>query len=216
MLAIDKQAEKILMRTFWASGGWRPDPLWPTPTDQAISESAGYMFAPVELDHDAVVGEIRRLAATASLKVAAESFVASLSTRWKFLRSFLPSVVLGSQLPDHTFVPHSEPHSYMCASGTPVSASMQLRSSGSSTDGMHHRAVSSSRGARSTKIVMALPSRRRLGSACARRRRQRGGACTCRGAARLAPRHRRATASSPPRPRARRLPAPTAGSPGAR
>lgn len=115
VLVINKQADKILANTFWASGGWRADPDWPTPDDRETAESAGYLFPSIELDHDTIVGEVRRLAGEASLEVAAESFVASLSTRWKFLRSFLPSVAVGRQLPDHAFTADREPHEYRCA-----------------------------------------------------------------------------------------------------
>ena len=114
MLIINKQAEKILTTTFWASGGWKPDPDWPPPDKRAIAESAGYMFTPVGFHHDELVSQVRTLATASSREVAASSFVASLSTHWRFLRSFLPSVVVGQQLPDHRFTPQDDLQ-YLCA-----------------------------------------------------------------------------------------------------
>ena len=103
---MDKRAERILAGTFWESGGWRRVPQWPTSADSSYAERAGYMFAStVGRDHDELVAATRALATRLSLDEASSSFVASLSTRHRFLRSFLPSMVVARRLPDHVYQP---------------------------------------------------------------------------------------------------------------
>ncbi|HUR23882.1 MAG TPA: hypothetical protein VMZ73_08440 [Acidimicrobiales bacterium] len=103
MLSADKRAERTLTNIFWGGGGWKPERWTPPPDERAHAVAAGYLFDPVAMDHDELVMAVRNLAGQVTLRGASEWFLASLTTRWRFLRPALPAVVVGQSLPAHEF-----------------------------------------------------------------------------------------------------------------
>jgi hypothetical protein len=87
----------------WSAEGCIRPRTWPIASEADHAYAAGYLFDPADLEHDSAVAAIRDRARELSQEEAAGSFVASLSTRRLFLRSFLPSVVIGRALPTHAF-----------------------------------------------------------------------------------------------------------------
>lgn len=93
------------MRTYWGSAGWKQPPEMPIGEDLDLAIRSRYMFETVVLDHDELVRRTVDVAARTSLRDASDAFIASLSTRWLFLRPFLPSLVIARALPPHIFEP---------------------------------------------------------------------------------------------------------------
>jgi hypothetical protein len=106
-MPVDRRALGILKSTFWTSSGWRPKPQMPAPKDFEYARTAGLMFEPIELDHDAVVLRLQTSVRRTSLEEVVEAFVSSLSSARLDLRSALSSYVVGRAVPLHTF--HQNP-----------------------------------------------------------------------------------------------------------
>lgn len=106
MRAIDERAKRILFERHWSPRGWIDEPLRRTSDeDRAYATRAGMMFAPLTIDHDALLDELSALAGGLSLDAAAGAFLASLSARRLDLRSGLASLVLARSLEDHALRP---------------------------------------------------------------------------------------------------------------
>ena len=105
MLLINKIAQGILSKVYWDANGWKRPPETPSADDFAIASTAGYMFENIVFGHDELIQKIRDLADQITVAEASDAFVASLSTRWLFLRPFLPSLIIARSLPQHTFEP---------------------------------------------------------------------------------------------------------------
>jgi hypothetical protein len=103
VLAIDKRAESTLSGVFWTSGRWRQERVKPNLEEERHARDMGYLFDPVEMDHDELVHRTFELAALTDTQTASEAFLASLSTRWRFLRPFLSSAVLAMSMQRHSF-----------------------------------------------------------------------------------------------------------------
>jgi hypothetical protein len=109
LLAIDSTAQRILAKVYWDAGGWKRPPEMPGEAEFALACAAGYMFEDVVMGHDDLVHQTRLLAQQLTIKEASDAFVASLSTRWLFLRPLLPSLIIARSLPQHEFQPTSRP-----------------------------------------------------------------------------------------------------------
>ena len=114
MLTIDRTAARTLAAMFWDAGGWKPKPERPSDEAYEQAQHAGYVFEPVVMDHDTLVSETRRLARATSLRAASDSFVASLSSRWLFLRPAIAAFVIARQLPEHGFEELDEGRCAIC------------------------------------------------------------------------------------------------------
>jgi hypothetical protein len=112
VLREDRRARSALMDMHWTSAGWRSEARPPAGEDYRHAVDAGYLFEPVALQHDDVVDEITSVGAGVMAE-AVDAFLASLTTRKVFLRSFLPSAVVASTLPTHGF--REGPESGDCA-----------------------------------------------------------------------------------------------------
>ena len=63
------------------------------------------MFDDIVMGHDDLVRHTLDLADQLTVEEASDAFLASLSTRWLFLRPFLPSLVVARSMPLHGFEP---------------------------------------------------------------------------------------------------------------
>ncbi|MEK5238292.1 hypothetical protein NST99_21625 [Paenibacillus sp. FSL L8-0470] len=101
---MDKEAKKILLSTFWTSGGWKSSPSPYSGADFEYAKEKGLMFDPVNITHDAVIKRLCELhQKIISKEWAATAFLHSLSTRKVHLRSALSSWALTSELTVHTY-----------------------------------------------------------------------------------------------------------------
>lgn len=107
----DARGWRVLRQSFMPSGNAFPS--GPTAHDLEHAKATGYLFDPIDYDHDHLISDLRAIAARESLADCAISFVASLSSRRLFLRSFLPSIVVGRSMPSHGHTP-MPPHPYLC------------------------------------------------------------------------------------------------------
>lgn len=98
----DKKAIQILSKTFWSSNGWKSKYETP-PDDFSYAKMAGYMFDPVKLSHDEIVGWLFQEFEQVQPDKIADAFLASLTTRRLELRSALGSYAVARNFPDHTF-----------------------------------------------------------------------------------------------------------------
>ncbi|TPN13655.1 hypothetical protein FKO01_41055 [Mesorhizobium sp. B2-3-3] len=99
----DKKALQILLDAYWSSDGWkRGDTIGPA--DFEYARQAGYMFDPVEMSHDDIVGRLLAVRNRIGIKQVADAFLASLSTRRLELRSALGSFSFAAHFPDHPLV----------------------------------------------------------------------------------------------------------------
>ena len=96
-------AVRTLLRTYWSSAGWKPEPSTP-PDELANAVGCGVMFGDERgISHDELVAEIRSLARALSGGGVGAAFLSSLSTRRLDLRSALGSFAVARHLPDHPF-----------------------------------------------------------------------------------------------------------------
>lgn len=106
MYEVSSSALRPLMKTFFGSQGWRPQPNWPPPDVFARSVSAGVMFAEqVILDHDGWVEAAREVVADIKADDVADAFITSLTTERLDLRSALGSFAVARWLPEHELTP---------------------------------------------------------------------------------------------------------------
>jgi len=94
---------KILLSAFWGPQGWRSEQ--PALDDLAYAIGERVMFDRVEVTHDELVAEAKRLGVAADEGAASDAFLAGLTTRRVDLRSALGSLHVARALPMHTFVP---------------------------------------------------------------------------------------------------------------
>jgi hypothetical protein len=104
----DPKALKILRETYWGPSGWKPawnDPKTPeaSPEDYDYAIERGVMFRPIELSHDEAVEQAIDLGGRVDLPMAADAFLASLTTRRLELRSALGSLHVARSMPAHRF-----------------------------------------------------------------------------------------------------------------
>lgn len=101
---LDKKAAKILLGTFWGSGGWKTISAPFSGDDFEYAKSRGVMFDPLTITHDEIVARLHEIHQDNSIKRRVGSaFLHSLSTKKVYLRSALSSWALTSQLPLHTY-----------------------------------------------------------------------------------------------------------------
>lgn len=101
---LDKKAAKILLSTFWGSGGWKTASAPFSGDDFEYAKSKGVMFDPLTITHDEIVARLHKIHQDNSIKQRVVSaFLHSLSTKKVYLRSALSSWALTSQLPLHTY-----------------------------------------------------------------------------------------------------------------
>jgi len=99
----DEKALQILIDNFWSPGGWKRDKTI-GPADFEYARQAGYMFNPVTVTHDDIVGRLLGVRHQVSVEQVADAFLASLSTRRLELRSALGSFSFAAHFPDHRLV----------------------------------------------------------------------------------------------------------------
>jgi hypothetical protein len=100
---LDKKAKKILLNTFWASGGWKDRPDAFAGENFNYAKSKGLMFDPITITHDEIVKRVHELHHVITKERVAAAFLHSLSTKKVHLRSALSSWALTSGLPLHTY-----------------------------------------------------------------------------------------------------------------
>lgn len=101
---MDQKARKILMQTYWQSGGWRSGGYTYTEEDFQYAKSKGLMFDRLTISHDECVQRLRQLHEKFLTKeLVVKAFLHSLSTRKVHLRSALSSWALTHDLPMHTY-----------------------------------------------------------------------------------------------------------------
>ncbi|WP_088832258.1 hypothetical protein [Paenibacillus tyrfis] len=100
---MDNKAKKILINTFWSSGGWKGRPYTFAGEDFLYAKSNGLMFDPITITHDELVERLHELHQTVTKEQVAAAFLHSLSTKKVYLRSALSSWALTSQMPRHTY-----------------------------------------------------------------------------------------------------------------
>ncbi|WP_373233278.1 hypothetical protein [Cohnella sp.] len=100
---MDKKAQKILLNTFWASGGWKDGPYVFAGENFNYAKSKGLMFDPITINHDEIVKRLHELHQTITKERVAAAFLHSLSTKKVYLRSVLSSWALTSGLTSHTY-----------------------------------------------------------------------------------------------------------------
>lgn len=100
---MDAKAKKILLKTFWGGGGWKPGPRVLAGEEFEYARSQGLMFDPISATHDELVGRLRELHRTITKEQVAAAFLHSLSTRKTHLRSALSSWALTAELPPHAY-----------------------------------------------------------------------------------------------------------------
>lgn len=100
---MDKKAKRILMQTFWGTGGWKPGVKVFAGEDFEYARSCGLMFDPLNSTHDELVKRIVALHSHITLDQVSAAFLHSLSTRKTHLRSALSSWSLTNDLIEHTY-----------------------------------------------------------------------------------------------------------------
>ncbi|WP_438496806.1 hypothetical protein [Paenibacillus sp. IHBB 3054] len=100
---MDKQAEKILLDTFWTSAGWKSSPDAFSGENFDYAKSKGVMFDPLTITHDEIVLRLHELHQRITKERVAAVFMHSLSTKKVYWRSALSSWALTSGLPVHTY-----------------------------------------------------------------------------------------------------------------
>jgi hypothetical protein len=98
----DERALRILFKTFWSASGWRQVPETSS-ADFQYAKAAGYMFDPIRLSHDTIIARACGAREATPPRVAANAFIASLSTRQLQLRSALGSYATARHLRPHAF-----------------------------------------------------------------------------------------------------------------
>ena len=96
---MDKKAIKILLSTYWDSGGWKNGEI--SEEDQKYAIEQGVMFKPINYSHEETLESIRSLICNIKINNAAAAFLYSLSTRNLEYRSILGSYIYGKSIPDH-------------------------------------------------------------------------------------------------------------------
>jgi hypothetical protein len=99
----DEKALQILIDTYWSPGGWKRNKSI-GPADFEYAQQAGYMFDPVTVTHDDIVGRLLGVRHQVSVEQVADAFLASLSTRRLELRSAMGSFSFAAHFPDHQLV----------------------------------------------------------------------------------------------------------------
>lgn len=100
---MDNKAKRILMKTFWGSGGWKPGVRIFAGEEFEYARSCGLMFDPFTATHDELIERIVALHRRITKEQVSEAFLHSLSTRKTHLRSVLSSWALTSDLSTHAF-----------------------------------------------------------------------------------------------------------------
>lgn len=96
---MDRRARKILLDTYWGSGGWKKGDIVEEEHNYAITH--GVMFRPVSFSHAETLMSIRELCNEIKLKQVTSAFLFSLSTRKLEYRSALGSYIYGNSIPVH-------------------------------------------------------------------------------------------------------------------
>jgi len=101
-----QKAKKILLKTYWQSGGWidRKNRVI-APEDFAYAKSKGIMFDPITLHHDEVITRLHHALLKLSEIQLIRAFLASLSSRDLSLRSAIASYYLSQKIPKHQYTP---------------------------------------------------------------------------------------------------------------
>lgn len=110
---VDKRALQILFSTFWSPSGWKRDHST-TPEDFAYAKSAGLMFEPMLLTHDAKVSWALNARECVSKTDVTNAFLASLTSRRLEWRSALGSLAVSLNLPTHSWS-RPEGSSFQCS-----------------------------------------------------------------------------------------------------
>jgi hypothetical protein len=100
ILAPDKKALKILLDTYWGSGGWKTS-RETTAVDFEYARAAGLMFHPSAISHDEITSRAARIAKDINHESIADSFITSLGSRRLELRSALGSFAVLRHFPLH-------------------------------------------------------------------------------------------------------------------
>lgn len=96
---MDKKARKILLDTYWGSGGWRKGDISEEDHEYAIAH--GVMFKPIFMSHSETLKSIKELNERIKLTQVAAAFLYSLSTRRLEYRSALGSYIYANSIPEH-------------------------------------------------------------------------------------------------------------------
>jgi hypothetical protein len=89
---MDKQAKKILFKTYWTSKGWIDDANRHTPAgDFEYAKSKGVMFDPLEISFDDFVARLANAVDALPMKKVTDAFLSSLTTKRLDWRSALAS-----------------------------------------------------------------------------------------------------------------------------
>ena len=99
---MDQRALKVLLNTFWSTGGWKPDAQRGLSSEDFVyAKSKHFMFDPVQLDHGQAVALLFKSINKLTRRVVVDAFLASLSTRRLDWRSALGSYAVFQHLPTH-------------------------------------------------------------------------------------------------------------------
>lgn len=98
----DERARQILLNAHWDSSGWKKD-RGIDPDDLIYAQEAGYLFGPIEAEHDELVKSTINARTTLRVGSVADAFLASLTSRDLARRSALGSFAVAQHLPLHTY-----------------------------------------------------------------------------------------------------------------
>lgn len=96
----DKRATKILLNTYWDTGGWRREPAI-APQDLVYAKSHGMMFHAVRRSHAEAVNAVIQALETTTKSQVVDAFIASLGSRRLDLRSGLGTFSVARHFKGH-------------------------------------------------------------------------------------------------------------------
>lgn len=109
---MDKEAKKILFRTYWKNGWIAAKDRYTESNDFLYAKEKGMMFDPLSITHDECISEIISLRDSISKRLVIKAFLSSLSTRRLDWRSGIASWFIAQQMKIHTYTPLESGHFY--------------------------------------------------------------------------------------------------------
>lgn len=110
---MDKRALKILFNVYWSASGWARGEPRLSAEDFAYAKAQRVMFDPVKPTHDEAIAQLHVALGRVDLRMVANGFLASLSTRRVEWRSALGSYSVGRWMPMHEAA-QGERHCRIC------------------------------------------------------------------------------------------------------
>lgn len=101
---MDKRALQILFNTYWSASGWTRERRL-SAEDFAYAKAQRVMFDPISPAHDEAIAQLHTVLGRVDLRMVADGFLASLSTRRVEWRSALGSYSAVRWMPRHEVAP---------------------------------------------------------------------------------------------------------------